>query len=126
MPEPEDEVKELGEQATSIVPGPKVNVVPAPEVPTPSGQPSPRPPGALGAAGAQADMPALPGALEEEEALRDGGVLGVMAPPFQSMEWQLFSAIREYSRTVMPFYAIPAIFKHGFNPSQFLLGISYP
>lgn len=66
--ENEEEVKELGDQVTSIVPGPKVSVV-APEV---SAEPAP-PRGSDPGAGGEA-VPALPGALEEPEDVPPDGI----------------------------------------------------
>ena len=89
-PEPQDEVKELGDQVTSIVPGPKVSVVPVPEVSPlgPSAQSGPS--GASGPSGPSGgkaeEMAALPGAVEEEALMAGSPRLGVMGPTFKPME----------------------------------------
>ena len=89
-PEPQDEVKELGDQVTSIVPGPKVNVVPVPEVPPlgPSAQSGlSGASGSSGPSGGKAEgMAALPGAVEEEALMAGSPRLGVMGPTFKPME----------------------------------------
>ena len=81
-PEPQDEVKELGDQVTSIVPGPKVNVVPVSAQSGPSGASGPSGP----SGGKAEEMAALPGAVEEEALMVGSPRLGVMGPTFKPME----------------------------------------